>query len=125
MTAPTSTDAAKEIVVGQCDREAAANYFAAINELYRASMARSGEYDASVCVQALAHHRIAERARCTHAIRVLIRKGYDVPADKVDQCDHGKFGWEDCIACYDDEWEKLADNLDRGHHITTGQEEGA
>ena len=28
-------------------------------------------------------------------------EGYPTPANKVDPCEHGKWGWEDCIACYD------------------------
>lgn len=34
-------------------------------------------------------------------LECAIANGYDVPTNKVDQCEHGKFGWEDCIACYD------------------------
>ena len=35
-------------------------------------------------------------------IRDRIGEGYPVPPNKVDQCEHGRFGWEDCIACYDE-----------------------
>jgi len=31
-----------------------------------------------------------------------IATGYAAPLNKVDQCEHEKFGWEDCIACYDE-----------------------
>jgi len=31
-----------------------------------------------------------------------IASGYPTPTDKHDQCQHGQFGWEDCIACYDE-----------------------
>ncbi len=39
------------------------------------------------------------------AARVLedaIGRGYSTPVNKIDKCQHDKFGWEDCIACYDD-----------------------
>ncbi len=45
------------------------------------------------------------RGRCEAIIadmRDAIASGYPSPANKTDQCPHGKFGWEDCIACYDD-----------------------
>jgi hypothetical protein len=31
-----------------------------------------------------------------------IGEGYEPPKDKTTQCPHGQFGWEDCIACYDE-----------------------
>ena len=31
-----------------------------------------------------------------------IEHGYPWPREKVEQCEHGKFKWEDCIACYDE-----------------------
>lgn len=38
---------------------------------------------------------------CAH-FEQAIGDGYPLPADKTTQCAHGQFGWEDCIACYDD-----------------------
>jgi dihydrofolate reductase (trimethoprim resistance protein) len=32
----------------------------------------------------------------------VIGRGYSTPTNKTDKCPHDKFGWEDCIACYDD-----------------------
>ena len=43
----------------------------------------------------------AERERAAGLLEDAIGKGYATPANKTDQCEHGKFGWEDCIACYD------------------------
>jgi hypothetical protein len=40
--------------------------------------------------------------RACDAFDLAIIDGYPTPAHKVDQCTHGKFGWEDCIACYDE-----------------------
>ncbi len=37
-----------------------------------------------------------------------VGKGYASPANKADQCEHGKFGWEDCIACYDEKMMQVA-----------------
>jgi hypothetical protein len=42
--------------------------------------------------------RMRERVE---AVRHVIQQGYQTPANKLDQCEHGKFGWEDCISCYD------------------------
>ena len=46
-------------------------------------------------IEGAAYERAAEK------FQAAIEDGYDVPARKVDQCQHDKFGWEDCIACYD------------------------
>lgn len=35
-------------------------------------------------------------------LEAAIEEGYAAPANRVDECKHGKFGWEDCIACYDE-----------------------
>lgn len=48
-----------KVEVRQVDREAAADYFAEVGDEYRANLARKGEYDHSVCVQAFARHRIS------------------------------------------------------------------
>lgn len=45
----------------------------------------------------------AMRERAGDMLRKAIENGYSTPARKVDQCEHGKFGWEDCIACYDEQ----------------------
>jgi hypothetical protein len=34
-------------------------------------------------------------------LEAAIVEGYPTPANKRDQCEHGRFGWEDCITCYD------------------------
>jgi len=31
-----------------------------------------------------------------------VEQGYPWPREKVEQCGHDKFKWEDCIACYDE-----------------------
>lgn len=54
--------------------------------------------------------RFAENFSCRTAllngdarwIERAVEGGYPTPAEKADQCEHGKFGWEDCIACYDE-----------------------
>ena len=46
---------------------------------------------------------LAERLReALGRVQHVIDNGYPTPGNKVDQCQHGKFGWEDCIACYDE-----------------------
>ncbi len=58
------------------------------------------------------------RERCEAIIadlRDAIASGYPSPPNKTDQCSHGKFGWEGCIACYDD---FLTARLDRFENIT-------
>lgn len=41
--------------------------------------------------------------RVANAMREAIGSGYPYPpGGDVAECEHGKFGWEDCIACYDD-----------------------
>src|SRR5882757_9436315 len=42
------------------------------------------------------------REECAALLETAIAEGYRVPAIKADECLHGKFGWEDCIACYDE-----------------------
>lgn len=44
-------------------------------------------------------------------LHAAIAEGYRAPANKADQCEHGKYGWEDCIACYDDELAKAAERM--------------
>jgi len=36
------------------------------------------------------------------AFEQAIEVGYPTPAAKGDKCEHGQYGWEACIACYDD-----------------------
>jgi|SRR5882672_2526461 len=53
----------------------------------------------------LAFARLVEarvREECAALLETAIAEGYRVPAIKADQCLHGKFGWEDCIVCYDE-----------------------
>jgi hypothetical protein len=46
-----------------------------------------------------------------------IVEGYPTPAVKVDQCEHGQFGWEDCIACYDIALQAAVDGLRARHAL--------
>lgn len=59
-----------------------------------------------------------ERAQIVAAVRQAINFGYAVPEQKTDQCEHGRFGWEDCIACYDDALEQILLSIERGDHLT-------
>lgn len=45
-------------------------------------------------------------------LRDAVAQGYPTPPNKVDQCEHGKFGWEDCIACYDEKLLGIADQIE-------------
>lgn len=49
-------------------------------------------------------------------VRDAMAQGYGPPARKVDRCEHGKFGWEDCISCYDDHLDRVLDAVLRGDH---------
>lgn len=53
-----------------------------------------------LATSAIDGREVTERA--ASLLETAIGDGYPAPANKVDQCEHGKFGWEDCIACYDD-----------------------
>jgi hypothetical protein len=35
-------------------------------------------------------------------VRSIVENGYPNQPAKTDQCKHGRFGYEDCIACYDE-----------------------
>lgn len=43
--------------------------------------------------------RQAGLREAAEAMREAIARGYNAPEVK---CEHGRYGWEDCIACYDD-----------------------
>lgn len=58
-----------------------------------------------------------ERAAVVTAVRDAIASGYPTPASKSDRCEHGRFGWEDCIACYDNALEDALQAIERGDHI--------
>lgn len=80
-----------------------------------------GEWDGTHGMQAFARHRLTAleqgriegaRVGLEAAAKMMMRAiadGYPDPEKKTDQCEHGKFGWEDCIPCYDD---KLCDAAD-------------
>lgn len=57
-----------------------------------------------------------EREAIERAARMLeaaIAEGYPTPANKVDVYKHSKFGWEDCIACYDEKLTGIATAIRR------------
>lgn len=60
---------------------------------------------------------VTEREAIVAFMRDVISRGYATPARKVDRCEHGKFGWEDCIACYDDVLEDALLAIERGDHL--------
>lgn len=64
-----------------------------------------GKFDGHVKMQKIARHRqqaeAAMRELCCTEFEAMIDYGYDIPGSKVEKCEHGQFGWEDCIACYD------------------------
>lgn len=95
--------------IEQVDREAAAELYLALDgdELTPSIVAeadrhRRGDYDLSPAIQAFARHRIQALEEAAKIMRDAIASGYVAPPRKVDRCAHGKFGWEDCISCYDD-----------------------
>jgi hypothetical protein len=58
--------------------------------------------------------RANERGKVVARFRDAIANGYPTSPNKRDQCAHNKFGWEDCIACYDEALEALADAIEAG-----------
>jgi urease accessory protein UreF len=79
---------------------------------------RMGGGYTTTAAKLLARHReAAERATIEKVVaemRDAIEAGYPAPERKVDQCSHSKFGWEDCIACYDDALSARLDAIERG-----------
>lgn len=57
----------------------------------------------SVPIRALIAFEAATIERACQRIEAVVERGYPTPADKTDQCTHGMFGWEGCIACYDEQ----------------------
>lgn len=63
-----------------------------------------------VLLQAFMRHRLAAEERVARmaleaaAVKLekAISNGYTPPVLKTDKCEHGRFGWEDCVGCYDD-----------------------
>jgi hypothetical protein len=45
-------------------------------------------------------HDVVERAAAI--MQAAIEQGYPGTGNNADQCKHGRFGFEDCIACYDE-----------------------
>lgn len=51
------------------------------------------------------------------AFETAISEGYPTPINKRDECEHGKFGWDDCIACYDNALQATIDALRARHAL--------
>lgn len=51
------------------------------------------------------------------AFEAAIVEGYPTPRDKPERCIHARFGWEDCIACYDLRLQDAIDNLRARHAL--------
>lgn len=65
--------------------------------------------------EVIARARLQGWNECREAAAAMIERavegGYPTPAERADQCEHGKFGWEDCIACYDEVLIETAGNV--------------
>jgi len=98
-------------MIEDIDREMAAVIRLALHR----SQPNMPKYDAGIIEPYLARHRelsaTATRTLAADMLQKVIENGYPTPARKVDQCAHGKFGWEDCIACYDNQLFNLVDRL--------------
>lgn len=98
----------REARVTQADREAAADIAALAGcggkQVY---LICNGSADDHPYVHIIMTHRLAAEAaafeKAAGVLEQAIGDGYETPAVKGDQCVHGRFGWEDCIACYDKE----------------------
>jgi hypothetical protein len=44
-------------------------------------------------------------------LEAAIAEGYPQPASNDEQCEHDKYRWDDCIACYDAELAKVAERM--------------
>lgn len=93
------------VEVRQSDRDLFMALHPAIDDI-RADV-EAGAYDLLEDMQKIAAHRRqaeeAMRAKAADLLRKAIEDGYPTPADKTAQCEHGQFGWEECIACYDEQ----------------------
>lgn len=70
------------------------------DEIYEA------EADALLAFANLVEERV--KGKAADMLDAAIARGYATPPIKQDQCEHGKFGWEDCIACYDVALDQIA-----------------
>jgi len=99
-----------EIIVEKVDREAAValTRFLGEPESFISDML-DGLLDGTDTVQAFARHRLAERKRCAEVLREAAIT-YTTQESDIERA-----------VCF----ELAADEIERGKHITTGQEEGA
>jgi hypothetical protein len=74
----------------------------------------------SAFAEQCATDRLAVVEECAAKMRDAIGRGYSVPTNKVDKCEHGKFGWEDCIACYDVALVRAISALSKEHNHVEG-----
>lgn len=77
------------------------------------ALIRSGHFDNTSVMQLLARFEAETVERCAEKMKAAISYGYEGP-DGTDQCEHGRFRWEDCITCYDESLMLAADNLITG-----------
>ncbi len=94
--------------VTQADRDAAADVAKSYREQKNGNWQdriRKGECDDGALVQAFAAHRETALDEAAAKFRDAIGRGYPEPENKRDKCPHDRFGWDDCIACYDEHLE--------------------
>lgn len=83
-----------------------------VTEAEKFRRGHGGKYDRVIAMltAAFARHRQAaliegarlERERIAAIMTDAIESGYPTPPNKADKCEHDKYGWEECIACYDE-----------------------
>lgn len=56
----------------------------------------------ALVVAAYNRGRADMREEACGRIERLIVEGYPLPSRATDQCEHGRYGSQDCIACYDE-----------------------
>lgn len=63
---------------------------------------------------------MSEKEAIVVFMREAVDQGYPGPSGKRDhreQCEHGRFYYEDCIACYDAYLHGKLDAIQRGDHL--------
>lgn len=90
--------------VTQADKDVALKICKELRHIYK-ECGEKTVLDLGVLVNAFAAHRLAALDEAAEAFRTAIAQGYPTPPKKTETCAHNKFGWDDCIACYDEHLE--------------------
>jgi hypothetical protein len=68
----------------------------------RAKLTSAPIYPYQVRLDEMAAEALTTMQARLERVRSIVENGYPGQPAKIDQCKHGRFGYEDCIACYDE-----------------------